>query len=56
MILKIDGMDVDEDNLLTYLIGSDVPGSKVAITVLKVQQKVGLDLRHYLTTTVLFAP
>ena len=41
VILKIDGVEVDEDNLLTYLIGNDVPGSKVIITVMKVNQKVG---------------
>lgn len=40
VILKIDGQPVNQDNLLSYLIGNDTPGSKVAITILKGGLKV----------------
>jgi hypothetical protein len=33
VIVKIDGRDVNEHNILPYLLGSDVPGSQVMITV-----------------------
>ena len=44
VILKIDSVEVDEDTLLTYLIGNDVPGSKVTITVMKANHKVCTSL------------
>lgn len=40
VIVKIDGRSVDQDNLLTHLIGADVPGSKVTITIMKGGNKV----------------
>ncbi len=33
LIVKIDGNDVNEHNILPYLLGSDIPGSHVIITV-----------------------
>jgi PDZ domain-containing secreted protein len=33
MIVKIDGHRVNEDNILPRLLGSDIPGSEVIITV-----------------------
>jgi C-terminal processing protease CtpA/Prc len=34
-ILKVDGVEVDEENFQTILLGDDIPGSPVVLTVLK---------------------
>jgi len=34
-IIKIDGCDVDENNFQKILLGDDIPGSSVILTVLK---------------------
>ena len=53
VILKIDGIEVDEDNLLTYLIGNDVPGSQVTVTVMKMNQKVKTN-KNNLSNSLIF--
>ena len=35
IILKVDGIEVDEDNFQRILIGNDIPGSSVVLTVMK---------------------
>jgi C-terminal processing protease CtpA/Prc len=34
-IIKVDGYDVDENNFQKILLGDDIPGSSVILTVLK---------------------
>ena len=34
-IIKVDGYDVDENNFQKILLGDDIPGSPVILTVLK---------------------
>lgn len=35
IILKVDGIEVDENNFQTILLGNDIPGSSVVLTVMK---------------------
>ena len=39
-ILRVDGIAVTKDNILRHLIGSDIPGSTVCITVAKLKGEV----------------
>ncbi len=43
VILKIDGTPVNSDNIKGMLVGSDVPGSSVTVTVAKGGTKVILS-------------
>ena len=40
ILVKIDGQPVSEENILTALRGSDIPGSKVVLTVHRVKGEV----------------
>jgi C-terminal processing protease CtpA/Prc len=39
IIVKIDGAPVSEDNILSDLRGTDMPGSKVALTVRRIKRE-----------------
>ena len=47
LIVKIDGNDVNADNIIPYLLGSDIPGSQVIIAVLRTKdgtmRKIGSE-------------
>lgn len=48
VIQKVDGVEVDEDNFQQALVGNDLPGSSVTLTVMKGEgaeevRKVSLD-------------
>ena len=42
VVLKVDGKDVTEDTLPGMVIGSDMPGSIVTLTVQKASEEVSL--------------
>lgn len=46
MLIKIDGQPVSEENILTALRGSDIPGSKVTLTVNRIKGEV-INSRRY---------
>jgi hypothetical protein len=46
ILIKIDGQPVSEENILTALRGSDIPGSKVVLTVNRLKGDAP-DTRHY---------
>jgi hypothetical protein len=51
LIVKIDGNEVNDDNILPFLLGSDIPGSQVIITVQRRKEgtmgNIGSELYGY---------
>ena len=45
LIVQIDGYDVNEENILSYLLGSDIPGSQVIITVQRTKEGTMENIR-----------